>query len=145
VIWLSLLVSANVPSSRIVYTPKLEARRPTESSVLTRLTQRYNPESGSLHSHHRLPVTVSHGRYCLYWPLSTSYDMSLLCRNRRQLPRPTCRRSDHNSDSVHKEDYCDVSGCHSSSSQGRGGPLEFCLRELPCPQRSFRDLLMLIA
>jgi hypothetical protein len=49
---LQLLVTANVvPSSSILSTPMMEAIRSSETSVLTRATQRHTPEDGILHSY----------------------------------------------------------------------------------------------
>jgi broad specificity polyphosphatase/5'/3'-nucleotidase SurE len=45
---LHLLVTANVPSSHILSTPKMEATRSSETSVVTRPIQRHNPEDGTL-------------------------------------------------------------------------------------------------
>jgi hypothetical protein len=51
---LLLLVTANVvPSSPILVTLMMEAMRPSETSVRTRITQRNIQEDGILHSHAR--------------------------------------------------------------------------------------------
>jgi hypothetical protein len=48
-----LLVTTNVPSSLILVTLMMEAIRSYETSVLTKDTQRHNPEGRILHSHRR--------------------------------------------------------------------------------------------
>jgi hypothetical protein len=50
---LLLLVTANVPSSLILFAIMMEAVRSSETSVLTRATRRHIPEGGILHSHRR--------------------------------------------------------------------------------------------
>jgi hypothetical protein len=50
---LVVLVTANVPRSRILSTLKMEATHTSESSVLTRSTRCHIPEYGILHSHRR--------------------------------------------------------------------------------------------
>jgi hypothetical protein len=48
---LRLLVTANVPSSMIIFTPMMEATRCTETLVLSRATRRHVPEDGILQDH----------------------------------------------------------------------------------------------
>jgi hypothetical protein len=48
-----LLVTANVPSSPILFTLMMEVIRSSETSVLTRSTWHTIPDDGILHSHHR--------------------------------------------------------------------------------------------
>jgi hypothetical protein len=51
---LRLLVTANiVPSSLILVNLMMEAIRSSETSVITRATQRHIPEDSTLHSPHR--------------------------------------------------------------------------------------------
>jgi hypothetical protein len=45
-----LLVTANIPGSLILITTIMEALRPSETSVLTRVTRRNIIEEGTLHS-----------------------------------------------------------------------------------------------
>jgi hypothetical protein len=56
-VWFSLLVTADISSSRFLSTLKMEATRSTEMSVLTRPTWCHIPEDDILHSHCRENVT----------------------------------------------------------------------------------------
>jgi hypothetical protein len=51
VVW--LLVTANVPTSPIFVTLKMEVIRSSETSVLIRITRRHMSEDGILQSHRR--------------------------------------------------------------------------------------------
>jgi hypothetical protein len=48
---LQLLVTANVPSSPILFTLMMEGTRSSETSVLTQATRSHNQEDGILHRH----------------------------------------------------------------------------------------------
>jgi hypothetical protein len=48
---LQLLLTANIPSSLILFTVMMEAIYSFESSILTRSTRLHIPEDGILHSH----------------------------------------------------------------------------------------------
>jgi hypothetical protein len=58
------LVMANVPTSPILVTLVMEALISSETSILTRSTQRNIPEDGTLHSHRRENLKCYRESYC---------------------------------------------------------------------------------